>query len=541
MGQSPPDNESTSVQVDQTLGIKLRSQLSGPFYRQIVDQIAAKIDAGVLAPGHRLPPSRVLATALDTHRNTVVRAFDELIAKGYVTGHVGRGSFVQGREARAVQPTFVGVREDALPYDDGPDEDDDDESASAHRPGITWSKLLSRAVESEPLRRMQRLSAGGVFDDVINLSRMQPSLELLPHADFRACIDHVLATHGPQALGYAPGQGLERLRALIAQELGTADIACSADDILITSGSQQAIDLIARALVDPGDSFLTEGRTYSGALNILTVCGAEVVGVPSDDEGPDMRFLRALEESRRRPKGLYLMPSSRNPTGTSITEARREALIRWSHEAGVPLVEDDYGADLELGPGTPLRSLRSRDADVFHVGTYSKKLIPALRVGFVVCPREMRAPLTRLKHAMDLGTSTLLQHALAEFLERGLLAPHLARVRAAYRERRDALAAALREYLPDEVEWRLPERGVVMWLGLPRTIDPELAYEAARMEGVLVSPGTVYTALAPAPAGLRLTYCSEPPERLVEGAKRLGRALERLSRRPARRVGLMGA
>ena len=539
MGQSPPDNDPTQVQLDQTLGIKLRSQLSGPFYRQIVDQIAAKIEAGVLAPGYRLPPSRVLAMALDTHRNTVVRAFDELISRGYVTGHVGRGSYVLGRDART--PKFVGVSEEVIPYEDGPDPDDPegDDDNSTHQPGIAWSKLLSRAVESEPLRRMQRLSAGGVFDDVINLSRMQASLELLPHADFRACIDHVMATHGPQALGYAPGQGLERLRALIAQELGNGDIACTADDILITSGSQQAIDLIARSLVDPGDTFLTEGRTYSGALNILTVCGAEVLGVPSDDEGPDLRFLRGLD--RRRPKGLYLMPSSRNPTGTSISEARREALLRWSREAGVPLVEDDYGADLELEPGTTLRSLRSRDDDVFHVGTYSKKLIPALRVGFIVCPRDMRAPLTRLKHAMDLGTSTLLQHALAEFLERKLLAPHLERVRAAYRERRDVLAAALREYVPPEVEWRLPERGVVLWLGLPRSIDPELAYEAARMEGVLVSPGTVYTALSPSPAGLRLTYCSEPPERLVEGAKRLGRALERLSRRPARRVGLMGA
>jgi len=539
MDQSAPQDGDIATQPDQSLGIVLDSRLSAPFYRQIADQLAARITQGDLPPGFRLPPSRALAAALDTHRNTIVRAFEELTAGGYIAGHVGRGSFVLERSAPSISPS-ISVRAN------GPVPAKYDRANGA----IPWSSLLSRAVESEPLRRMQRLSAGGMFGDVINLSRMQASLDLLPHVDFRSCMDHVLATLGPEALGYAPGQGLERLRLLIARELGASGILTTADDILITTGSQQALDLVARALVDPGDVFLTEGRTYSGALNILTACGADVVGVPGDDEGPDLRTLRAL--ARRRPKGLYLMPSSRNPTGTSISEARRSAIVEWSRESGIPLIEDDYGADLELGPGTTLASLRSRNEDVFHVGTYSKKLIPALRVGFIVCPEQMRGPLTRLKHAMDLGTSTLLQHALAEFLERGLLEAHLARVTSAYRQRRDALAAALRESLPEEVTFRLPDRGVVLWLSLPTGIDPEVAYEAARLEGVLVSPGSVYTVTAdnstlagrtPSPAGLRLTYCSEPAERLVEGAHRLGRALKKvLSRREgARRVELMGA
>jgi len=552
MDQSRPAGPSTEAQLDQSLGIVLDGRQAAPFYRQIVDQVAARITSGDLPPGFRLPPSRALAAALDTHRNTVVRAFEELASDGYIAGHVGRGSFVLDRIAtRPARSAREGNDDDAAMTLGGRPLDRAnlvEEPRAVYRyEGIPWPNLLSRAVQSEPLRRMQRLSAGGVFGDVVNLSRMQASLDLLPHEDFRACMDNVLATLGPEALGYAPGQGLERLRLLIAAELGRSGIRAAADDILITTGSQQALDLVARALVDPGDAFLTEGRTYSGALNILTACGAEVIGVPGDDEGPDIRTLRAL--ARRRPKGLYLMPSSRNPTGTSISAARREALVAWSQEAGVPLVEDDYGADLELEPGTTLPALRAHDPDVFHVGTYSKKLIPALRVGFIVCPPAMRGPLTRLKHAMDLGTSTLLQHALAEFLERGLLQAHLARVTSAYRQRRDALAAALRECLPEEVTFLLPERGVVMWLSLPPGVDPEVAYEAARLEGVLVSPGSVYTVDAAAsgrmaaPAGLRLTYCSESPERLVEGAHRLGRALKKvLSRRHgARRVELMGA
>jgi len=370
---------------------------------------------------------------------------------------------------------------------------------------------------------------------------MQASPDLLPHEDFRACLDHVLATLGPEALGYAPGQGLERLRTLIGKELARDGMRVDPDDILITTGSQQALDLVSRSLVDPGDIFLTEGPTYSGALNVLTASGAEVIGVPTDDEGPDLEALRRVWSPRV--KGLYLMPNSRNPTGTTISERRRRDLVAWSLEARVPLVEDDYGADLVLEPGPGLTHLRALDPNVFHVGTYSKKLIPALRVGYMVCPVPMRAPLTRLKHAMDLGTSKLLQHALAEFLERDLLPSHLERVCAAYRERRDALVDTLTRVLPRDVTFRVPERGVVLWLSLPPGLDPELVYEEARLMGVSVSPGSVYTTISPAPAGLRLTYCAEPVLRLVEGAKRLGRAVEQSAKRrgQVRRIELFGA
>ncbi len=287
---------------------------------------------------------------------------------------------------------------------------------------------------------------------------MQPSSDLIPHDAFRRCVDHVLRVHGAEALSYAPSQGLERLRVLVAAELAAGGIHVGADDILITSGSQQAIDLIARALVNPGDMFLTEGRTYSGALNILAASGADIVGIPSDAEGPDLAAIEPLP-GLGQVKGFYLMPSSRNPTGTSISAARREALVAWSQRSSVPLLEDDYGADRVLDERAPrLMPLRSLSSDVLHLGTYSKKLIPALRVGFIVCPPAMRGPLTRLKHAMDLGTSALLQHALAEFLDRGLLRAHLRTVNEAYRVRRDALVEGLRASVPSEVTFQVPDR-----------------------------------------------------------------------------------
>jgi len=488
----------------QTLGLHIDARDERPIYRQIADQIIDRIRAGTLPPGYRLPPTRRLADALNAHRNTVVRAFEELAAGGFVSSVVGRGTFVTAEPSRRPpSPATAGE--------------------------FPWPSLLSRAADGELLARFRRLARGPVPGDAINLTRMEPSGDLLPVAELRRCIDHVLRTRGPEALSYAPRQGLERLRLLIAEDLGRVGVPAAPEDILVTTGSQQAIDLIGRALINPGDTFLTEGQTYSGALNALSSTGARLVGVPCDADGPDTEALDAL--SGRRAKGLYVIPSCSNPRGTTMSLARREAIVAWSRRAGVPLVEDDYGADLSLD-GTPTPPpLRALDANVFYIGTFSKKLIPALRVGFIVCPRPLVGTLGSFKHAMDLGTSALLQLALAEFLERGYLRAHLRRILPVYRARRDALAEALREHLPADVRWDLPTRGVVIWLSLPPGLDPEDVFEEGKRHGVLVSPSTLYMASSPALPGIRLVYCAEPADRLREGARRLGRAIDAVTRR----------
>jgi 2-aminoadipate transaminase len=217
-----------------------------------------------------------------------------------------------------------------------------------------------------------------------------------------------------------------------------------------------------------------------------------------------------------------------------MSAPRRARLVEWSREAGVPLIEDDYGADLELD-GVPLPpALRALDRQVVYVSTFSKKLLPALRVGFLVCPAELAPHLLPLKHAMDLGTSVLLQHALAEFIDRGYLRAHLARIRPVYRERRDALLQALAEHLPPEIRWRRRTAGLLVWLRLPPSIAPEAAFEAARREGVQATPGVLNSATGQGEGGLRLTFCGEPPDRLEEAARRLGVALRKcLTRTPA--------
>ncbi|GMV43107.1 MAG: GntR family transcriptional regulator [Myxococcales bacterium] len=477
-----------------SLSITVDLASDAPLYRQIRDQIAASIAGGALPPGTRLPTTRALADQLGAHRNTVVRAFEELVAQGLVDSVVGRGSFV----ASTVTPPPPTTAE------------------------LPWERLVSRAAGSEPLGRTDRLARDAAGRDLINLSRLQPPDDLLPLGDLRRCMDHALRTHGAAVLGYAPRDGLLRLRAVIARELAGAGIAASPDELVITTGSQQALDLITRGLVDPGDPILIEASTYSGAINLLSAAGARLVAIPSDAEGPDPERLRALCPPGA--KAFYLMPNGSNPTGAVVSERRRAELLAWSHEAGVPIIEDDYGADLILD-GAPPRPLRALDRDVLYVGTYSKKLIPALRVGFLVCPPPLRQRLVALKHTMDLGTSALLQHALAELLERGLLRSHLRRSLPVYRERRDALDAALREHLPPGIEWARPSQGLLIWLTLPDSLDPELVYARAHALGVAVTPGTLHRVGTRGRGGLRLTFCTEPPDRLREGARRLGEAI----------------
>jgi GntR family transcriptional regulator/MocR family aminotransferase len=473
-------------------------------YQQLFDVIAERIRSGTFPAGHRLPPTRALARSLSVHRNTVVRAYEELEGAGLVQSTVGRGTFV-------AQAAALG------------------EAAPAPTRGhLPWDALTSTALTGEALGRSERIGRQVSVGEVIHLNRMQASPELFPHLEFQRCLQHAMRTVGAKAMGYMPRDGMPRLRSLIVSDLARLGVPASVEDLIITTGSQQALDIVARALINPGDTFLIEEATYAGALSLLSVANARIVGVPSDGEGPDLAVLE--RHSRGGVKGFYLMPDCQNPLGTRISLDRREALVRWSHQAGVPLIEDDYASDLQLDDALPPPALRSLDGEVIYIGTYSKKLLPALRIGYLVCPPALHRRLSALKYAMDLGTSGILQCALAEFLERGYLVAHLARVRQEYRKRRDALHAALQKALPSDVTWQLPSSGLVMWLPTGE-LDPEELFQEAQRQGVLVSPGTLNALAQGAQRGLRLTYCAEPPARLVEGARRLGKAWAAVERR----------
>jgi 2-aminoadipate transaminase len=486
-----------------------------PIYRQIFDQIVQRIETRAFPRGFKLPPSRVLARELATHRNTVVRAYADLEAAGFVSSTVGRGTFVEAqgerRESNAAPERPSGLV-----------------GGRPQTPGrMPWATLLSRSAHSDKLARAERYARRADGRDVVNLARMQPSDDLFPDDLVRRSLDRVFAEQGARAMAYAPPEGVAALREQVALELVSRGVPAAAEDVLITSGSQQALDLIARALVNPGDTILIDTTTYSGAIDLFTLAGARLVPVPSDGLGPDIAALGRM--ARPDVKALYLMPNGHNPTGLTIPAPRRREIVAWSRASGIPIIEDDYGAGITLDETDAPPPLRALDGDVIHTSTFSKRLIPALRIGFILCPPGVRHVFSSLKRLMDLGSSAILQHALADFMERGYLRAHTKKVLPVYRARLDALDAALKKSLPPGIQWTRPSHGVVLWLKLPASLDPDAVYAEALRCGVLVSPSPMWSVEMKPENGLRLTFCAEPAERLVLGARRLGKALKALS------------
>src|SRR5262252_3544379 len=247
-------------------GFKLDPSHSAPLYQQLFDQIVERVRSGTFPAGYRLPPTRRLADELGAHRNTVVRTYADLEAAGFVVSRVGRGTFVSATPSAPV----------AAPM-----------AAPAPRGGLPWSSLVAPHAVAEPLGRFDRL-ARAHRDDHIQLGAMHPPPELLPSELFQRCIDHVLRTLGPRALTYGPREGVPSLRASIAEDLRRQGVPASAEDVIVTTGSQQALDLVVRALVRPGDRFLVDSLIYPGINNVLACAGATLIPVPADEEGPSV-------------------------------------------------------------------------------------------------------------------------------------------------------------------------------------------------------------------------------------------------------------
>lgn len=508
------DSPQLGYAMNTTVGIRLNPRnRHQPLHRQLFDVVAARIQAGAFPPGFKLPPMRTLAAELGLHRNTIARAYADLELAGFVNSSVGRGTFVEKisrrSRVRSAQPAT-----NALDF--------------------PWNSLMSRAAQGEAIGRADRHKWQGPHTkDTINLARMQPGADLIPASLLRRCFVHALDRGGTGALGYAPAEGIDRLREQIARDLVERGVPVSADEVIVTSGSQQGLDLIARAMFNPGDTLMVEPTTYAGTIDLFSLAGARLIPVPMDAEGPNMAALQRL--ARPEVKGLYVMPNAHNPTGLTLSAERRHALVDWSRARGVPIIEDDYAAGIVLDDSTELPHLRALDGEVIHISTFSKRLAPALRMGYVVAPPALRPVLLSIKRIVDLGTSVSMQHALAEFMERGYLRAHEKRIRSVYRAQRDALSQALRESLPNSLDWDVPTHGVVMWVRLPAGIDPQRVSAEAERRGVLVSPSSLFSVAERSAGAIRLVFSAEPAARLAEGARRLGTAIGQVLSEGARR------
>ncbi|HZT37003.1 MAG TPA: PLP-dependent aminotransferase family protein [Bryobacteraceae bacterium] len=453
---------------------RLDPAADAPLYRQLYEHIRSAIISGKLAAGARLPATRELAGRLGLNRTTVSAAYALLESEGLITGHVGRGSFVADRPAGAA----------------------------------------GRAADPE-----ERQSNG-----LISFSSSRPSEALFPLDTFRETCTEVIM--GPAAgailqlgspIGYGP------LREYLLDEARRKGMATAADDIAITSGCQQAIDLIQRTAVSAGDTALIEDPVYPGLRNAFSAAGVKTVGVAVGPSGvnPD-EFERAVHDHR--PRVAVVTPDFQNPTGVTLSRGAREHIARIAQDAGVLLVENNIYSPLryEGEPLPAIRQIAGARTGTILIGSFSKIAFPGLRVGWVIGPRAFVRRLAEAKQFCDLHTDHLSQAVLLRFAESGRLAAHLERVLSAGRERLQATLAACARHLPAGSTYTRPQGGMNAWVELPGEIDSASALPRARRAGVAYLPGNVFAAGRDRTSALRLSFAGLTPEQIEKGLSILG-------------------
>ena len=383
---------------------------------------------------------------------------------------------------------------------------------------MTW--ILSqraRKLTSSAIREILKVTER---PEVISFAGGLPSPATFPVERMRQhCVD-ILTTDPTPALQYGPTEGYAPLREWIAARHRARGATVTADQVLVTTGSQQALDLLGKTLIDTGSRVLVETPTYLGALQAFSLCEPEFVSVPSDDAGPIPEQLTA--SLVRDARFMYCLPNFQNPTGQRLPLARRRELVRVAAAANVLLLEDDPYGELSY-TGDSLPSLLSMNPDgVVHMGTFSKLLAPGLRVGYVIAPTELNRKLVQAKQAADLHTPSFTQRIVYEAVKDGFLDQHIPKIRALYAQQCQTMVDALAKYFPRSATWNRPEGGMFIWVKLPAHIDSMALLDQAIAENVAFVPGAPFYANDPQPNTLRLSFVTVPPAKIEEGIARLG-------------------
>jgi 2-aminoadipate transaminase len=381
--------------------------------------------------------------------------------------------------------------------------------------------VRTRTVGGSPVRDILAVTGR---PEVINFAGGLPAPELFDRDGVAAAFRHVLEETPGRALQYATTEGEPVLREHLARRMSARGLPTDADDLLVTTGSQQGLSLLATALLDPGDTVLVEDPCYLAALQAFGLAGARVVAVPGDADGVDPRALEELV-ARERPKLFYTVPTFQNPTGRTLPAERRAAVAEVAARCGVWIVEDDpYGELRYDGERVPwIASYPGAEDRTVLLGSFSKVMAPGLRLGWLRAPAALRRACAVAKQAADLHTPTVNQLAAARYLT-GLDA-HVIRVRDVYRERRDAMLAGLAEALPDGSTWDRPQGGMFLWARLPGSYDTTALLPKVVRHNVAYVPGAPFYAGEPDRSTLRLCFVTQTPEEIGEGLRRLGDGL----------------
>ncbi|WP_405860827.1 PLP-dependent aminotransferase family protein [Streptomyces sp. NBC_01515] len=381
----------------------------------------------------------------------------------------------------------------------------------------------ARAIGGSPVRDILAVTAR---PEVINFAGGLPAPELFDATGIAAAYQAVLAETPARALQYATTEGEPVLRAALAARTSARGLPTEPDDLLVTTGSQQALSLLATALLEPGDVVLVENPCYLAALQVFAFAGARVVAVPGDGDGVDPEALDELVV-RERPKLLYTVPTFQNPTGRTLPADRRAAVAAVAARRGLWIVEDDPYGELRFeGKRLPWIAAQEGAADrTVLLGSFSKVMAPGLRLGWLRAPTSLLRACVVAKQAADLHTPTVNQLSAARYLADNDLDAHVARVAGVYRERRDAMLAGLANALPQGSSWERPEGGMFLWARLPESYDTtELLARVVRQDVAYV-PGAPFYAGEPERSTMRLCFVTQPPEEIREGLRRLGEGL----------------
>ena len=472
-----------------------RSNLSGEIYRQIRQAI---LD-GRLRPGERLSPTRELAAALRVSRSTVMVAYESLLAEGFATSHTGAGTFVS-------------------------------HELEAKRPASKARRSTVRAIRVRGVWETISLPTAFIRAADFDFRTGLPDASLFPHRAWRRVVARALRSRERAAGVYENPAGNWDLRVAIARHIGISrSVSASPDDVIVANGTQQALDVIARVLLEPGDVVAMEDPGYRPLKELLKALGARVIGVPVDGEGLVVEALPA--EAR----AVYVTPSHQFPLAVAMSLSRRRALLAWAERNNAVVVEDDYDSEFRFG-GRPLEPLQTIDSTgrVVYVGTFSKTLLPTLRLAFMVVPPSLREAAHKAKFVTDWHTATIAQSALAQFIDEGGFARHIRKVSRIYSERHAMLTAEIKRNFGDYLDLVPSSTGLhITACARGASVDHIDAIVLRAFDlGVAIDTMSRNRVDRKPPAGIVLGYGAIETARIAEGLRRLRRCFdERVPRR----------
>jgi len=390
-----------------------------------------------------------------------------------------------------------------------------------------WSDRYAHRIAGVRTSAVRDLFAAASRPDMISLSGGMPDVSKVPSAAVAQAAHDAMLHEGTQALQYGSSEGRVQTRTLVAELMAEIGVRLSADDVVITAGAQQALDLLAKAFLDPGDLIITEGPTYVGALQAFSAYEPDIRCVQMDAEGMRMDLLEA-ELKRVGPRGakfIYTIPNFQNPAGVTMSPDRRRRLLELAREYDIPVVEDDPYGRLRFDGGH-MKPLRSLDDDVIYLGTFSKIFAPGLRLGWITAPKPILAKVLLVKQAADLCGSNFAQVTAERYFLGTKWRKTLQNLTATYAERRDAMIAALDEHFPPEARWVKPDGGFFVWVELPPYVDCASMLAEAVEHGVTFVPGDGCFPDGRGRNCMRLAFCYAQPEAIEEGIRRLAEVIE---------------